>query len=386
MILGALLDAGVSQEALERELAKLGVDGYSLECSQSRRGGVSGTHVKVALDRAGKEKRVWRDFLDIIANSRLSPTAKDQATSIFQLLAEAEARAHRVPSSETTLHELGTLDTLIDVVGAVAGLELLGVEKSYASPMPMGSGLVRSQHGMLPAPAPATLELVSMANAPVIPPAEGRTDLGEMITPTGAAIITALASFAPQPMTMEKIGYGLGTRDSPHYPNVLALWIGERLEEGAKEGLLLLETNIDDMSPELFGYVQEQLLALGARDVWFTPIQMKKNRPGTMLSTIVPASLEAKALETVMKETSTLGIRVRPVHRREAQREVIAVATSLGPVEVKVKYLEGKAISVSPEYEVCRRIAQEKGMPLQEVYRRVTQEASDKLLDKDVAS
>lgn len=381
MVLGALLDAGVPKQALEAELAKLGVEGYTLEQSQSHRGGVSGTHVKVVLGTAGKQQRGWQDFLEITAGSGLSQRTKDQASSIFRLLAQAEARAHRAPSSEVTLHELGTLDTLIDVVGAVAGLELLDVESVYASPLPVGSGLIHSRHGIMAAPAPATLELLSMSNAPVILPREGMTNLGEMITPTGAAIITSLASFKSPTMTLERIGYGLGTRESPHYPNALALWIGEKLEEGAKEGLLLLETNIDDMSAELFGYVQERLFTLGARDVWFAPIQMKKNRPGTMLSVLIPASLETAALETVMKETSTLGIRVRPVHRYEAAREIVKVATSLGDVDVKLKRLGGRAISLSPEYEVCRSIAQEKGIPLQEVYRRVIQEASDKLLD-----
>ena len=380
MVLGALLDAGLPIEALRAELGKLKVSGYSLEPTAGQRGGVAGTHVRVHLDQEKDPPMSWQDFLDLIDGSSLPGTVKEKSRAIFQRLSEAEARAHRVPVEETRLHELGSLDTLLDVVGSVAGLELLGVERLYASPLPVGSGMVKSGHGLLPVPAPATAELLAMANAPVILPASDAPDLGEMLTPTGAAIITTLASFERPSMTVQCIGYGLGTRDSPHYPNALALWLGEGAGLQKQTGLLLLETNIDDMSPELFGYVQERLMAQGARDAWFTPIQMKKSRPAVMLSVLVPESAESQAVETIMRETSTLGIRVRSVERYEAQREVVTVETSLGPAQVKVKRLDGKAVSISPEYEACRSIALEKGIPLQEVYRRVIQEASSQIL------
>ena len=380
MVLGALLDAGLPVEALHAELLKLKVSGFSLEPTASQRGAVAGTHVGVRLDEEKDPPRRWQDFLDLIDASALPETVKEKSCAVFQRLSEAEARAHRVPVKEAQLHELGSLDTLLDVVGAVSGLELLGVERIYASPLPVGSGMVKSGHGVLPVPAPATAELLAMANAPVILPASDATNLGEMLTPTGAAIITTLASFERPSMTVQRIGYGLGTRDSPHYPNALALWLGEGAGLQKQTGLLLLETNIDDMSPELFGYVQERLLDQGARDAWFTPIQMKKSRPAVMLSVLVPESAEGQAMETIMRETSTLGIRVRPVERYEAQREVVTVETSFGPAQVKVKRLDGKAVSLSPEYEVCRSIALERGISLQEVYRRVVQEASSQIM------
>ncbi len=380
MILGALIDVGVSKEVLEQELSKLSVRGFSLNCSKGSRGGVTGTHLSVALDEEGRRRRGPQDFLALVEDSRLSPEVKGQASDVFRRLGEAEARTHKSPLQEVHFHELGTLDTLVDVVGAIAGLELLGVKRVYSSSLPSGTGLIKSGHGLLPVPAPATMQLMAMARASITPPPPGVTDAGEMVTPTGAAIITTLASFRQPPMTLERIGYGLGTRDSAHYPNVLAIWLGDEPPQEPEGPLLLLETNIDDMSPQVFGYVQERLFELGALDVWFAPIQMKKNRPGVILSVLIPSSLETRAVEMVLRETSTLGIRVRPVHRHEAQREVVEVGTSLGMVKVKVKRLGDRAVSLSPEYEDCRGIALVRDMSLQEVLRRVTQEASDRLL------
>ncbi len=380
MILSALVDSGLPQEALERELAKLHIEGFSLRFEQATRGGVTGTHLTVKLDEKGAHRRGWRDFLEMVDSSDLSPQVKELSSSIFNRLWEAEAHAHKSPIEEVHLHELGTLDTLVDVVGVVAGLELLEVTTLYSSPLPSSSGVIKSEHGPMPAPSPATMHLLAEANAAISPPP---TEIGtgvEMVTPTGAAIVTTLATFKQPAMRLEKVGYGLGTRDTPLYPNVLALWIGEEIAQGHKEDLVLLETNIDDMSPELFGYVQERLFALGANDVWFTPIQMKKSRPGVVLSVLISSSLEAKAVDMVMRETSTLGIRVRPVTRHTAQREVVELETGLGTVRVKIKRLSGKVVGASPEYEDCRRIALELSMPLQEVFRLVAREAEDKLL------
>ena len=275
---------------------------------------------------------------------------------------------------------LGELDTLVDVVGSVVGLDLLGVERLYASPLPSGSGLTKSAHGILPIPAPATAALCAIARAPVVPPPGGADDAGEMVTPTGAAILTTLATFRQPSMNLERVGYGLGSRESRHYPNVLALWLGEETGVAYTTDLTMIETNVDDMSGELLAYVQERLFELGARDVWFTPIQMKKNRPATMISAIVPSDLEPRAISLVLKETSTLGVRVRPLARYEAYRESIQIDTSLGRVAVKVKRLEGKRVGVSPEYEDCRRLALERGLPLQDVYRTVRREAEEELL------
>ena len=382
MILGALVDAGVPLDGLREALAELGVQGYTLSRQPARRGGVSGTLVTVELDEEGRRPRSWKSFISAVEASGLDATVKDRACAVFHRLVEAEAVVHRTTVDNVHLHELGTVDTLVDVVGSVVGLDMLGIERLYCSPFPTGSGVVHSAHGVLPVPAPATSALFAMAKAPVVPPPGNKPDAGEMVTPTGAAILTTLATFRQPAMNMERVAYGLGSRDSRDYPNVLGLWLGDEVGGlGNTTDLSMLETNVDDMAAELFGYVQERLFDLGARDVWFTPIQMKKNRPATMISAIVPAELEASAIGLLLRETSTLGVRVRPLSRYEAEREVVHVETSLGSVPVKVKRLDGTTVGVAPEYEACRAIALERGLPLQEVYRLVQREAGEKLLD-----
>lgn len=381
MILGALLDAGLALDDLQRALGALCVSGYALEARRAQRGGLEGTHLVVNLDDEGGRSRTIQDFVDIVEASGLSEGVISRSCAVFRRLGEAEARVHGGAPGEAHLHELGTLDTLVDVVGGVAGLEMLGVERVYCSAFPSGSGVVRSAHGLLPVPAPATAALFAIANAPVAAPPGNAHNTGEMVTPTGAAILTTLADFSHPRISVERIGYGLGTRDPAQYPNALALWVGEE-EQGAAyaTGTRLLETNIDDMSGELLGYVQERLLAAGARDVWFTPIQMKKNRPAVMLSAIVSADREAEAIGLIMRETTTLGARVRPLERVEAEREVVRVDTSLGRVRVKVKRLEGRAVSVAPEYEDARRAALERGVALQRAYAIIQREAEGRLL------
>ena len=380
MVLGALIDCGVSIDRLREELDKLDVTGFSLSVEPGKRGAVAGTRVWVDLDDSGRRPRLWPEFIELVEKSKLQERAVERARAIFRRLAGAESKVHGTSPEETRLHELGELDTLVDVVGAVAGLDLLGVESLYSSPLPSGSGVVTSAHGVLPVPSPATAALFAMARAPVTPPPGGASDAGEMVTPTGAAILTTLATFRQPSMSVERVGYGLGSRESPHYANALALWVGEETDATRVTDLALIETNVDDMSGELLAYAQERLFALGARDVWFTPIQMKKNRPGTMISAIVPSDLESSAIALVMKETSTLGVRVRPLARYEAEREGVEVETSLGRIEVKVKRLDGKSVGVSPEFEACRRVALERGMALQEVYRIVQREAEERLL------
>ena len=383
MLLGAILDAGLPLPKLETELEKLPVSGYRLRTEATQRRGVHGTRVTVDV---GKDERHWgwAGFIAAIQESALSAEVKGEALKVFGRLEEAESRAHRVSVGEASSHldELGSLDTLIDVVGVVVGLHLLGVEKLCASLLPMGSGVMQTGHGSLPAAAPATLELVAMARAPVVAPPPGV--VGELVTPTGAALITTLAEFQQPTLRLERVGYGLGTRDPEGLPNALALWLGELEEADSEEGLVLLETNIDDMTPQLFGYVQERLLSLGALDVWFTPIQMKKNRPGVLLSLLLPASLEKAAVNLLFQETSTLGVRTRSVRRHEARREIREVETSLGRLPVKVKYLEGRTIAVAPEYEACRALALERSIPLREVLHRVEEEARAQLLSAKV--
>ncbi len=380
MILGAVIDCGVSLDALLAELAKLNAEGYAISARRGQRGGVSGTLVSVELSDEAKQPRHWRDFIRITRESSLPDSVVSRACEVFRRLGEAESRVHGTTEAETRLHELGELDTLVDVVGGVIGLEMLGIERLYCSPLPSGSGVINSAHGLLPVPSPATAALFAMSNAPVAPAPRNAQNTGEMVTPTGAAIITTLATFQQPRLNLERVGYGLGSRQSSQYPNALALWLGEEDDVSYSTGLKLIETNIDDMSGELLGYAQERLFELGARDVWFTPIQMKKNRPATMLSAIVSSDLEQEALRLVVRETSTLGVRVRPLTRYEVERESVETDTTLGRVQVKVKRLDGKNVAVSPEYEACRRVALERNLPLQEVYRTVQREAEELLL------
>ena len=381
MILGAIVDAGVDVGRLREALQALNVGGFRLDARPGRRGGVSGTLISVDLEESARRPRRWQQFAEILAGSSLSPQIMQRATAILGRLAEAEAKVHRTSPDDTQLHELGELDTLVDVVGSVVGLELLGVDQVYASPFPAGSGLIKSGHGILPVPSPATAALFAMSKAPVGPAPGNAADTGELVTPTGAAILTTLATFQQPRMNVERVGYGLGSRDSPSYPNALALWLGQEMTVPYVGELSLIETNIDDMSGELLGYVHERLLDIGARDVWFTPIQMKKNRPAVMMSAIVVSDLEAQAVELVLKETSTLGVRVRPLTRYEAERESVEIETSFGLLEVKLKRLDGKVVGVSPEFEACRRVALERGLPLQDVYRKVQRDAERQVLE-----
>ncbi len=380
MALGALVDAGLSMEVLGDAIAQMGVSGVSLECEQAQRGGLTGTFVRVNLDAEAERTRNFGDFIEIVESSTLSNRVKEQSTAVFRRMEQAEARVHRTSADDVHLHELGTLDTLADVVCAAAGLEALGVERVFSSPFPMGAGVFRSAHGVLPVPSPATSALFTMADAPLVPAPGNPTWTGEMVTPTGAGIITTLAEFRQPRLNVQAVGYGLGARDPEAYPNALGLWVGELEDEAPKAGLSLIETNLDDCTGEALGYVLERLFDLGARDVWFTPIYMKKNRPATMLSAIVSNEDERKSVELILQETTTLGVRVRPVVRYEADRESRTLETSVGKTSVKVKIVGGEAVSVSPEYEECRRLAIEAGMPLQQVYSTVQREAEDTIL------
>ena len=388
MLLGALLDAGLKLDDLQSELAKLPIPNCNIVARQDRRGGLQGLHVTLQTS-AGEAESVrmgWSDFASIISNSSLSSTVAQRSLAVLQRLEEAERKVHRSGVGDTSPHphELGTLDTLIDVVGTVAGLELLGVERLYASPIPMGSGVFNAAHGPLPAAAPATMELAAMVKAPVTTPPNGYT--GELVTPTGAALITELAEFTQPTMQLAHVGYGLGTRNPEHYPNAVALWVGEVESTEIANGLTMLETNMDDINPQILGYIQEQLFAMGALDVWNTPIQMKKNRPGVVLSMLVPESLETQAVALLFRETSTLGVRRRDVQRHVAAREMREVETKVGRVPVKVKFLEGVIVAVTPEYDACRLIALEKEIPLQEVLALVTHAGRQQLMGDESTS
>jgi len=370
MLLGAIIDAGLPVEQLRSELGKLPLDGYDLTAQRVNRAGIAATHALVDVP-GNHSPRTLADVLSIINASSLPDDDRQQGSAVFQRLAEAEAAVHGETVETVHLHDVGAIDAIVDVMGTVAGLRLFGVNAVYASALPLGEGTVTGPHGTLPVPAPATLELLSRAGAPVRA-SDGTT--GEMTTPTGAAIVTTLAQFTRPEMTIDRIGYGAGGRDPEGRPNVLRLWLGEGVETATRP-MLLIETNIDDMTGEMLAYTRDKLMEAGAADAWFTPIQMKKGRPGVTLSLICSEDNEEMLARLLLHETSTLGVRVRPVHRWEAEREVIEFESSLGPAAVKVKRLPGEPPRVSPEFEACRRLAEATGLPLAEVYRVVQAEA-----------
>ena len=380
ILLGAMLDVGLRLDDLRSELVKLPDRGYDLSAEPVKRGALDATLLHVNLDDDGRKPRNFGDFTASVQQSGLSDTTKRVARRIFDSLENAETAAHG--GTPGHLHELATVDTLVDVVGAVAGFELLGVDKLHASPFPAGSGSATSEHGPMAGVSPATMAIYRSAAAPVR--TGGRTPLpGETVTPTGAAIVTALADFSPLSMTIKRSGYGAGQRNPPSHANVTGLWLGEETHSASitsliAVGLTLLETNIDDMSGELFGHVQERLFKLGARDVWFTPIQMKKNRPGVLLSALMPDAIADSAADMLFAETSTFGVRRRPVERYEAERELVEFDSSMGRVTVKLKMKGGKVIQVAPEYEDCRRIADERGVGLAEVMDLIRREAASR--------
>ncbi len=378
MILGALIDSGLPFESLRDEVSKLALPpgAFELRVEPVQRAGFAATKLDVMVTEPPRHRSL-AEVLDILRRSRLSESDRTHIESVFQALGEVEAKVHGGSLDEVQLHEVGAVDALVDVTGCVVGLRLLGVRDVYVSPLPLGHGEGKSSHGSMPLPAPATLELIARAGAPTV---EGEGPRGEMVTPTGAALLTTIGRFDRPAMRIETVGIGAGGRDPADRPNVLRVWLGETEPPGKR--MRLIETNIDDMSPELLAYTQESLLERGAADVWFTPIQMKKSRPAVMLSVLCQEALEADLVQVLLSETSTLGVRVRDVSRYEAERDVFEFESSLGPAAVKVKRLPGEEPRVAPEYEVCRRIAVEKALPLAEVYRIVAAEAEHQLLSR----
>ena len=389
MLLGALVDAGLPLELLRSELAKLPVDGYALDAAEETRCEIRGIHLKVNLeDRTRYSPAV---LLRTVELSPLDPAVKEQASEVLRTLWKAEARVHGEPEDALELEELGSVDTLVDVVGFCVGLRELGVDEVYAAPMVLGEPSPPRRPGGYSNPAPATLELIAASGAPVTSDSPAHAGAGELTTPTGAALITTLSEFRRPAFSVQKLGVGLGTKDPPGFPNALRVWLGETAdapisEEGKPDifqpaSVVLLETNLDDAPGLVLGYAQERLFALGALDVWHTPVQMKKNRPGAVLSALVPPYLEQAAVELILRETPTLGIRSRLVDRYVAHRHSLTIETELGPVSVKVKSLDGSPVSAAPEPDDCRRIAIETGLPFQEVYGRVAEAARRQLLD-----
>ncbi len=381
MLLGALLDAGVALDELRALLGGLPLEGYTLEAAPVVRGALGATHARVVPTREEHAHRHLGDVLAIIEHGDLPERVKRDAGAVFRRLATAEARVHRVGIDEVHFHEVGAVDAIVDVVGVCAGLHLLGVEEVYCSPLPLGRGQTTMAHGTLPLPAPAVLELLAMSGAPTVP----HTATTELVTPTGAALVTTLARFAQPPLRLARVGYGAGTRAEPA-PNLLRLWLGERDDSRATisteedvtvEQLLVLEANIDDMPAELFGYAMERLLAAGALDAWCAPLTMKKARPGALLGALCRPADRAALVGVFLRETSTFGVRARAVTRYAAAREARTVDTPYGPVRVKLKLLDGVVAGASPEYEDCRRLAMERSISLPRVYAAAIAAASD---------
>ena len=375
MFLGALIDAGLALEELRSGLAGLGLEAaYQLEANETHKGSLRATQFRVLL--AGQAPAYERNLIDItrlIQGSDLPQQVIDHSLRIFTWLAEAEGHVHGVPPEQVHFHEVGAVDAIVDICGAALGLHLLGIKKLYASPLPLGGGQVDSAHGALPLPAPATLELLAATGAPTY---QRPTHL-ELVTPTGAAILAALAEFSQPEMRLQRIGTGAGMRELP-WPNLLRLWVGES-QSASQPGFSLIETNIDDMNPEFYGHVMQLLFEAGALDVFFTPIYMKKNRPATMLSVIATQQDEPKLATLLLRETSTFGVRVQPFTRYEAERSIVTISTAYGEIPLKLKLVDGKALSATPEFEVCRQIALEKQLPLETVFRAAL-EAGQSLL------
>jgi uncharacterized protein (TIGR00299 family) protein len=355
MILGALVSAGVDPRHLNEQLALLEVSGYEVDFGITDRAGMSATQALVRT-REEHTHRHLSDILKIIYDSRLSAGVKGRAAHIFSRLAEAEARVHNETVEKIHFHEVGALDAIIDVVGAAICFEALGIERFVSSALHVGSGTVEMAHGRFPIPPPAVSELLKGV------PVYASDIVGELVTPTGAAIITAVCrEYGALPkMRIESIGYGAGTREMERFPNVLRVVLGEDEggEASAYERLLMIETNIDDMSPQLYGYLMERALERGALDCYFTPVQMKKNRPGVLVSILCrPVDRDAMC-ELLFAETTTLGVRSYEVERRFLERETVRVETQYGPIDVKVASLGGRVLKEMPEYEQCRAAAQ----------------------------
>ncbi|BCY17005.1 UPF0272 protein [Leptolinea sp. HRD-7] len=367
MFLASLLDAGLPLDVLREGIDALGLpEKIELKLTETHKGALRASDLEVIVPHSHHHRHL-SDILAIINGSRLNDSVKQTASRVFTLLAEAEALVHGEPVEHIHFHEVGALDSIVDVIGAAIGLDALGIQKLYASPLPYGSGTVESAHGLLPLPAPATLEILTRANAPLSPL---QAD-AELVTPTGAAILATLAEFGWPAMSVTATGIGAGKRDLA-WPNVMRLIIGETPDKAPVEDpaeMVQIETNIDDMNPQFYGYVMDKLFAAGAKDVYLIPIQMKKNRPGTLLGVICLRRDEAAIGELILRETTTLGMRVLPIGRHEALREFRKVETRYGNLTVKLKVLNGEVIQSVPEYDECVRLAAENRVSLAEIYR-----------------
>jgi uncharacterized protein (TIGR00299 family) protein len=370
MFLGALLDAGLAIDVLKDALTALPVSGYQLTLDTFQDRGIHGVRFDVILEQQEQPACHLADIAALLHASTLSTRVRETALAIFQCLAEAEAAVHDTSVEEVHFHEVGAVDAIVDITGAALGIETLGIAQLYASALPLTSGHVSTAHGLLPVPAPATLEILRRVGAPWRScPVEG-----ELVTPTGAAILATLARFETPAIAIERVGYGFGRKRLP-WPNCLRLCLGQqRGSADSSDGeadidwVTVIESHIDNMSGELLGGLMERLLVAGALDVSYTPMQMKKNRPATLVTVIAHPEEGEQLAQVLLRETNTLGVRIQQMQRLKAQRRQQQIMTPIGSMLIKVKSLGSHIISATPEYEECQRIANERKMPLAEVY------------------
>lgn len=362
MFLAAGIDLGLKPEAIEAALRGLSVPGWKLAVSRAVRHAISGTHLDVVLDtREAHPHRAYSDIRRLIESaSTLSPRVKERALAVFRAIGEAEAKVHGVSIDDIHFHEVGAVDSIVDICGAAVVLELLGDPEVHAAPPPLGSGSIRVAHGTMPIPVPTTLEL--LRDVPVR--FEG---VGELTTPTGAALLKVLSHIGhPPDFIVEKVGYGVGTKDFKDRPNVLRASLG-RMEASRSDGLWVVEANLDDATPQLLGHLVERLLAVDALDAWVTPVVMKKSRPGHLLSALVEGGLRDTVVDTLLRESTTLGVRYHRVERQALERDWVEVETPWGRVRVKRGLRDGAVFNAHPEFEDCRRLAEAAGVPLKQV-------------------
>jgi len=362
MILAALMDLGVDRERWLNSLGGLAVQGYNVEISEINRRGYRALRVEVTV-REPQPERHLADIKKIIGKSNLSAWVKEKSGDVFTCLAEAEAKVHGKSVEKVHFHEVGAVDAIVDVVGTCLALESLAVNEIYSSPIGLGRGLSKSAHGPMPLPPPATLEILRDA------PVHFHETETELATPTGAAIIKSLAKFQspPEELVLSAVGYGAGSKVIPGLPNVLRALMLKKEEQFEADRAALIETNIDDMNPEIYPHVIIKLLEAGAMDAYMIPVIMKKGRPGIVLSALCPLNLREKLIDVIYRETTTLGIRITQVDRLKLPRKEIRVETEWGPIRGKETHWEGK-VRRTPEFEDCRRISEEKGIPLQRIY------------------
>ncbi|MDP3296394.1 MAG: nickel pincer cofactor biosynthesis protein LarC [Thermodesulfovibrionia bacterium] len=401
MILGALVDAGLPPQKLKKSLSRLPITGYKLNIKKVKRAGIQATKVNVEIHASRITHHAvqkWKDIEKIIKNSTLSDEIKQKGLRIFKRLFEAEAKVHGERFEDIHLHELGAIDCIIDVFGTLIGIDILGIKKIYSSPLNLGSGTIKTGHGILPVPAPATAELLK--NVPVY-----SSDINfELTTPTGAVLISTLAdSFGPMPdMQISKIGTGAGSKDFKKQPNVLRVFIGEETENTppchsresrnpeknkldscfrrndenqggfSEQKITIIETNIDDMNPQIYEYIMEKLFKAGALDVFLTQVIMKKGRPGIKLTALCSEDKRDELIEIILKETTSIGVRFYETQRKILQRTIESVDTKFGKIKVKISRLGADMVKITPEYEDCKKIAKKFNIPLIEVIKSVS--------------